>query len=171
MHRFETTPNLQTGNADIDGQLQTLFAMTNEILYSSELARSPAQFRRAVVYLVSYLEYHFAAEELAMLEQGYQSRRFHTAFHDHVRREAKAIATSLNHKGTTEEARSALFFMLEDWVEYHVREADRLLAGFLHEQVPATGTARLPGIRPLKASGRISDDFDEQIVARMSGLA
>ena len=56
MHRFETTPNLATGNADIDDQLQTLFAMTNEILYSAELARSPAQFRRAVVYLVSYLE-------------------------------------------------------------------------------------------------------------------
>ena len=171
MHRFETTPELETGNSDIDCQLQTLFAMTNEVLYSADLARSPEQFRRAVVYLVSYLEYHFAAEELAMLERGYQSRRFHTAFHDHVRREAKAIATSLSRKSTVEEARSAIYFMLEDWVEYHVREADRRLALFLHEQATANGNPDLPGIRPLKASGSISADFDEKILSRMAGLA
>jgi hemerythrin-like metal-binding protein len=171
MHRFETTPELETGNADIDGQLQTLFAMANEILYSGELARSSEQFRRAVTFMVSYLEYHFAAEELAMLERGYESRRFHTAFHDHVRREARTIAASVVRKASTEETRSAIYFMLEDWVEYHVRNADRQLASFLHEQAPANGTAKLPGIRPLKASGSVSADFDEQILARASGLA
>jgi len=171
MHRFETTPSMVTGNATIDGQLQNLFAMTNEVLYSAELARSAEQFRRAVVYLVSYLEYHFAAEELAMLQGGYESRRFHTAFHDHVRREAKAIATSLSRKGTVEEARSAIFFMLEDWVEYHVREADRLLASYLREHAAANGNAELPDIRPLKATGSVSSDFDENILSHMAGLA
>ena len=171
MHRFETTPDLETGNRDIDGQLQTLFTMANEILFSVEIVQSHEQFRRAVTFLVSYLEYHFAAEELAMLEQGYGSRRFHTAFHDHVRREARSIATSLSRKGTAEEARSAIFFMLEDWVEYHVRTTDRQLAEFLREQVDTHGNAGLPGIRPLKASGTISADFDEQILARAAGLA
>jgi len=133
MHRFETTPELATGNTDIDGQLHTLFTMTNEILYSDELARSPEQFRRAVTFLVSFLEYHFAAEELAMLERGYESRRFHTAFHDHVRREARTIATNVARTETAEETRSAIYFMLEDWVEYHVRNADRQLVSFLRE--------------------------------------
>jgi hemerythrin-like metal-binding protein len=171
MHRFETTPELETGNTDIDGQLRTLFTMTNEVLYSDELARSPEQFRRAVTFLVSYLEYHFAAEELAMLEQGYESRRFHTAFHDHVRREARTIAANVARKETAEETRSAIYFMLEDWVEYHVRNADRQLASFLRELAPTNGAARLPGIRPLKASGSISADFDEQILSRAAGLA
>jgi hemerythrin-like metal-binding protein len=171
MHRFETTPELETGNADIDGQLRTLFTMANEILYSDELGRSPEQFRRAVTFMVSYLEYHFAAEELAMLEQGYESRRFHTAFHDHVRREARTIAASVARKMSAEETRSAIYFMLEDWVEYHVRNADRQLAAFLRELAPTNGAARLPGIRPLKASGSISADFDEQILSRASGLA
>ena len=116
MHRFETTPELATGNRDIDHQLQTLFAMVNEILFSLELAQSRDQFRRAVNFMVSYIEYHFAAEELAMLERGYDSRRFHTAFHDHVRREARTIAANLSRKGSTEEAQSAIFFMFEDWV-------------------------------------------------------
>jgi hemerythrin-like metal-binding protein len=171
MHRFEIAPELGTGNKDIDGQLQTLFTMANEVLYSDKLGRSPEQFRRAVTFLVSYLEYHFAAEELAMLERGYNSRRFHTAFHDHVRREARAIAASVGRKESTEETRSAIYFMLEDWVEYHVRDADRLLASFLREQAVAGTTPELPGIRPLKASGSISADFDEQILAHAVGVA
>jgi hemerythrin-like metal-binding protein len=169
MHRFEISPGLGTGNKDIDGQLHTLFAMANEVLYSEELARSPEQFRRAVTFLMSYLEYHFAAEELAMLERGYSSRRFHTAFHDHVRREARTIVASVAHKQSIEENRSAIYFILEDWVEYHVRDADRVLASFLREQAAKGQTPGLPGIRPLKASGSISADFDEQILAR--GLA
>ncbi len=170
MHRFETTSELKTGNRDIDDQLQTLFAMVNEILFSTDLARSHEQFRRAVNFMVSYLEYHFAAEELAMLERGYDSRRFHTAFHDHVRREARTIAANLGRKGSTEEAQLAIFFMLEDWVEYHVRESDRQLASYLREHA-GNGAVTLPGIRPLKAAGKISADFDEQILTRAVGVA
>jgi hemerythrin-like metal-binding protein len=171
MHRFETSADLETGNTNLDDQVQTLFTMANEILFSTELAQSHEQFRRAVTYLVSYLEYHLAAEELAMLERGFSSRRFHTAFHDHVRREARTIAASLLRKGTIEEARSALFFILEDWIEYHLRTTDRQLASFLSEQASTNGSSELPGIRPLTASGKISADFDEQILARVAGLA
>jgi hemerythrin-like metal-binding protein len=171
MHRFEITPAIATGNKDIDGQLQTLFAMANEVLYSDELGRSPEQLRRAVTFLVSYLEYHFAAEELAMLERGYSSRRFHTAFHDHVRREASAIAKSVARSESAEETRSAIYFMLEDWVEYHVRDADHLLASFLHEQSAEGTHPGLPGIRPLKASGSISAEFEEQLLAHVAGIA
>jgi hemerythrin-like metal-binding protein len=170
MHPFETTSDLATGNRDIDHQLQTLFAMVNEILFSAELAQSRDQFRRAVNFMVSYIEYHFAAEELAMLERGYDSRRFHTAFHDHVRREARAIAANLARKGSMEEAQSAIFFMFEDWVEYHVRDSDRQLASYLHEHA-GDGAVALPGIRPLKAAGKISADFDEQILTRLAGVA
>jgi hemerythrin-like metal-binding protein len=170
MHRFETTPELATGNRDIDHQLQTLFAMVNEILFSPDLAQSRDQFRRAVNFMVSYIEYHFAAEELAMLERGYDSRRFHTAFHDHVRREARTIAANLARKGSAEEAQSAIFFMFEDWVEYHVRESDRQLASYLRDHA-GNGAVALPGIRPLKAAGKISADFDEQILTRVAGVA
>jgi hemerythrin-like metal-binding protein len=171
MHRFEIAPELGTGNADIDGQLGSLFAMANQVLYSAELASSPGLFREAVSFLVSYLDYHFAAEELAMIEHGYDSRRFHTAFHDQVRRVAKRIAEGLDGTSSVGEAQSAIFFMLEDWVEYHVRDADRQLASFLCEQAGPGAPPRLPGIRPLKAAGTLSPDFDEQILARVAHIA
>jgi hemerythrin-like metal-binding protein len=165
MHRFEIAAGSGTGNDDIDGQLRTLFRMANELLFPSGREPSPAEFRRAVSSMFSYLEFHFASEELAMLEQSYASRRFHGAFHDHVRREARAIASRLGRQASTEETRSAIFFLLEDWRVYHVAQADCQLATFLHEQSTDGEVPRLPGLRPLKAVGALQSDFDERLLA------
>ena len=162
MHRFEFAPDLETGNEDIDSQHQTLFAMVNEILYSSELERSPTQFKRAVSFLFSYLEYHFASEELAMLEHSYTSRRFHTAFHDHVRREAATIADELGHGTAHAETRSRIFFLFEDWVMYHVHNADRQLAEYIREVTPDGQTPRLPGLLSGKKRAVRAPSFDDE---------
>ena len=171
MHRFECGPEVETGHDDLDSQHQTLFAMLNEVLFSRELEESPYQFKRAVTFLFSYLEYHFASEELAMLEQGYSSRRFHSAFHDHVRRESRAITATFARKISAEETRAAIFFMFEDWVMYHVQNADRQLAAFLCEKTPAGQTPRLPGLLPLKQAGSLAPDFDEHLLAEAIGRA
>jgi len=165
MHRFEIGPEVRTGNADIDGQLQTLCNLANDILFLPTPEPGSPGFRRAVAFLFSYLEYHFASEELVMIERGYPSRRFHAAFHDHVRREAGKITAGLARRFSIEEIRSAIFFLLEDWIVYHVADGDRQLATYLHEAAPAGEPPRLPGIRPLKASGTIANDFDERILA------
>jgi hemerythrin-like metal-binding protein len=169
MHRFEITPASSTGNADIDDQLRILFDMANEILFDGRLEEDPAKFRHAVALLFSYLEYHFASEELAMLDQNYASRRFHAAFHDHVRREARAISAKLAEEASLDEVKSEIFFVLEDWVVYHAGDADRQLATYLRESAPAGTVPHLPGIRPLKACGSIPADFDERAVLDVVG--
>jgi hemerythrin-like metal-binding protein len=165
MHRFEMEPNSGTGNVDIDSQLETLFDMANRILFRDDPEPNLAEVRREIARLVSYLEFHFASEELAMVEHGYGSRRFHAAFHDHVLREARAIAARLGRTTSVEETKSAIFFLLEDWRVYHVAAADRQLASYLREQAPAGVTPHLPGVRPLKATGALAPDFDERILA------
>jgi hemerythrin len=171
MHRFELTTELETGNLDIDTHHQTLFSMANEILFSDELAQSPLLFQRAVTFLVSYLEYHFASEEMAMFQSSYNRRRFHSGFHDHIRREAQDIAKRMRQAAHFEETRQAIFFMLEDWVVYHVAGADRQLATYLGEDSPTGTSLRLPDIRPLKAAGAIAPDLDEQFLVGVGGLA
>ena len=165
MHRFEFEPELETGNADIDLQHRTLFAMANEVLYSVELDKNPSRFRRAVSSLVAYLEYHFASEELAMRQRGYNSRRFHSAFHDHIRREAKEVADRANHEENLDEIKSSIFFLLEDWVVYHVKDADRQLANFLFEQTPKGATPGLPDVRPFLTAGSVAMEFDSHILS------
>lgn len=170
MHRFEFTSTVETGNHDIDAHHRTLFIMANEILYSPELEESPHLFQRAVKFFVSYLDYHFASEEMAMTERKYPSRRFHSAFHHHIRREAKEIESRAKREGASEETRLALYFMIEDWLVYHVKDADRQLANYLREESPAGTIPSLPGVRPLKASGSLSADFDEHMLERVAGL-
>jgi len=164
MHRFEISPASGTGNPNIDAQLETLFDMANQLLFPEEDEPSLFDLRREVSSLLAYLEYHFASEELAMLEQGYPSRRFHAAFHDHVRREGHAIAARLRRQASSEEIRSAIFFLLEDWRVYHVAQADRQLAAYLGEQSVDGESPRLPGLLPLKATGALAADFDERVV-------
>jgi len=136
MHRFEFKSELETGNPDIDSQHQTLFAMANEVLYSRELEQSPERFHRGVIFFVSYLEDHFAAEELAMLEQDYGFRLSHVRFHDYIRREVRAIVTRLNNDKTYNEIKFSVYILLEAWILFHVRHADCHFAAFLREQFP-----------------------------------
>ena len=164
MHPFELTTDLETDNPDIDGRPRALFGIANQILFSIELGRDPARFQRAVAALVSLLEYHFASEELAMSQYGYLRWRFHAAFHDHVLGEARNIAERLERDGQIEPARDAIFFLLEDWVVYHVARADRELAEHLREHA-AESAARLPEIGPLKHAGKLSANFDERLLA------
>jgi|GEM_PF-434919 hemerythrin-like metal-binding protein len=136
MHRFEFKSELETGNPDIDSQHQTLFAMANEVLYSRELEQSPERFHLGVSLFVSYLEDHFAAEELAMLEQGYAIRRSHIRFHDYIRQEARAIVARLSNGKAFKEIKSSVYILLEAWILFHVRHADCHFAAFLREQFP-----------------------------------
>jgi hemerythrin-like metal-binding protein len=170
MNPFEFTPALETGNRDIDAHVRTLFAIANEILYSKALEESPREFRRALKFFIVYLDYHFASEEIVMAQRHYPSRHLHSDFHSQVLREAAAIERRVNAKGASEESRDALYFMVEDWLVYHVVEADRQFATFLREAPAAETIARLPGIRDLKASGALSPEFDEQMMERVAAL-
>jgi hypothetical protein len=59
--------------------------------------------------------------------------------------------------------------MLEDWLVYHIREADREMARFIREQPVDVLTLRLPCVQSLKNSGAIPADFDDRIAAGVLG--
>jgi hemerythrin-like metal-binding protein len=170
MNRFEFTPDLETGNRDIDAHIRTLLASANEILFSKTLDESPQRFQRAIRFFVAYLDYHFASEESVMADKHYPHRNRHSAFRAHVLHEATAIEKRAQKEWEAEEVRQPLYFMVEDWLIHHVKEADRQLADFLRGAPPTEAITRLPGIRELKASGSFSPDFDEQMLKSMAEL-
>jgi hemerythrin len=170
MDRFEFTPDVETGNRDIDAHVRTLFASANEVLFSQALDESPQELQRALRFFVAYLDYHFASEETVMAEKHYPSRHLHSAFHANVLHEARAIEKRASSEGSCEETRQAVYFMVEDWLIYHVQEADRHFADFLRESPPREGTVRLPGIRELEAAGSFSLGFDDQMIQHLAEL-
>ena len=170
MNPLEFEPTFETGHFDIDRHTRTLLAIANEVLFASALEESPRQFQSAVAFLVAYLDYHFASEEVAMAKEHYPSRHLHSAFHAHVLHEAAATKKRALAEGASEEARHTIYFMLEDWLIYHVQEDDRQFAAFLRQAPGAKAIGRLPGVRDLKASGSLSPDFDEQMLERAAAL-
>jgi hemerythrin-like metal-binding protein len=170
MDRFEFTPDLETGNRDIDAHVRTLLASANEILFSKALDESPQRFQRAMRFFVAYLDYHFASEDCVMADKNYPHRNLHSAFHAHVLHEATAIEERAHKKWGIAEVREPLYFMVEDWLIHHVKVADRRLADFLRGAPPTEAIARLPGIRDLEASGSLSPEFDEPMLESMAEL-
>ncbi len=160
MHRFEFTASVQTGNIDFDAHCRTLLEMANTILDPQGLRASPDRLRPAVKSLLAYLDYHLLSEELAMAYAKYPDRSFHTSFHRQIRYIAGEIDTQMLRPA---EASESIFFLIEDWLVYHVLSADRRLANFLRH-TPATGTLlRLPTIRDLKTEGSLPPEFDEHL--------
>jgi hemerythrin-like metal-binding protein len=164
MKSLQVTPASQTGHRDIDGQVRTLFAIANEVLFSKELEESPDRFRHALRLFVTYLDYHFASEQVAMAESQYPDRHIHADFHAFLLQEATAIEERVGREGSSVETRHALLHLVEDWLYYHVQEADGRFADFLRETSAKQETARLPGIYDLGASSSLARDFDEQML-------
>jgi hemerythrin-like metal-binding protein len=170
MHRFEFTPSLQTEDVDFDAHCRTLLAMANSIIYSQELCKSHDVFRRTVKFLLSYLDYHLLSEELVMARTNYPSRQFHSAFHLQLRREASKIDVRVEQLFDCEQIAGQIFFLIEDWLVYHVVGADHQLATFLRGAQHTGTLPRLPSITAMKTEGSLPADFDEHMVDVMARL-
>jgi len=122
---------------------------------------NPALFRHAVSFFASYVIDHFAAEEAAMADTRYSGARFHKDLHDRLRRECAAIVAHSKRKGMCKVIKLSIYFMLEDWLIYHIRETDHELAGFLRDHSPGATILHLPDVRTVRESGVIPSGFDE----------
>ena len=161
MHQFELTPDLITGVAEIDAQHRVLFDLANDVLQMPDLGGNPALFRHAVSCFASYVIDHFAAEEAAMANTRYPSARFHKELHDRLRRECAGIVAHAEQERMCSVSKLSIYFMLEDWLVYHISETDRELAGFLRDQSPRATIPRLPDVRTVRESGVIPAGFSK----------
>jgi hemerythrin len=161
MHQFELTPDLITGVAEIDAQHRVLFGLANDVLQMPDLGVNPALFRHAVSFFASYVIDHLAAEEAAMADTRYSGARFHKELHDRLRRECAAIVAHSKREGGRNVSKLSIYFMLEDWLIYHIRETDRELAGFLLDQSPRATIPQLSDVRVVRESGVIPAGVDQ----------
>ena len=162
MRKFELTPDLVTGVADIDAQHRTLLDLANRVIEAPEDA-SPAIFHRALSFLANYIVDHFAAEEAAMDQTAYPGARFHREFHDRLRRETAGIVALAKQEGSSKKVKLTVQFMLEDWLIYHIRETDRELANHLRSHSPGATILYLPVVRERKTKDAIPEDVEPAI--------
>jgi hemerythrin-like metal-binding protein len=169
MGSLGVTPAAQTGNQDIDAQVRTLLSIANDVLFSKRVEESALRFQRALGFFVTYLDYHFASEEVVMAGSLYPGRRLHADIHAHLRQEAVALENQ-GSGGSLSEARRALLYMVEDRLYYHVQDDDQLLADFLNKAKGRHESVRLPGICDLRERGTLAREFDDEMLQELVKL-
>ena len=169
MRPLELTADLITGIPALDAQHRDLLALVNEVVYAPEEDVDPDVFTLAVTFLQGYIVYHFAAEEAFMTELGYPQRNLHFDLHGRLQRKVAELAYTVRQAGVSRAVRAEVSLMLEDWLVYHIREADREMARFIRAQPVDVLTLTLPCVQSLKNSGAIPADFDDRIAAGILG--
>jgi hemerythrin len=134
MDRFAFTDDLLTGMDDIDAQHRMLFEFANQVVDPTTQRGADASFFTSLAFLSEYVQYHFAAESLAMQQANYPARETHLAAHAVFRRTiAELLEVSLETVDITE-LRLQLREAVTGWLAHHVRTADKALAQYLRLQ-------------------------------------
>lgn len=130
MEHFEWTTDLETGNAEIDGQHRSLFALANELQESLRFSDAEEEVVADCVWrLTDYVVQHFADEEEMMAAAGYPEMSVHRSLHQQLTGETMRItARFMNDEPLTA---AELGPLMARWLREHISVADKRFAAYL----------------------------------------
>jgi hemerythrin-like metal-binding protein len=134
MASFQLTDDLLTGIEAVDEQHRILFELANDVVETSDEKRGSAFFERTSAFLKEYIYYHFACEEMVMLEHHYPKLEAHSQRHASLRAELATLVLDPSAEGSVKKLNAQLCFFIEDLVVQHVRTWDREMAAFYRAQ-------------------------------------
>lgn len=128
--RYEWTPDLETGHANIDAQHQSLFSLANEL----DKALGEDDFdvdtvENAIYGLTDYVVEHFTDEEALMAEAHYPGLSAHRALHEHLTQVTMGFAS--RYFNGERIAASMIAPFIADWLQRHIRGEDKVFVAFL----------------------------------------
>lgn len=163
MKRFELTNDLLTGLTDVDEDHRELLETGNRIINPSFIHSDKKTLEEVLSFLDDYVLYHFAAEEYAMCDAGYPGVEKHCRWHKNFQKKISEYVNTGRTEGVSKELILKISFAIEDWFIEHIRISDCDFARFLRQN--NVQSVRLPGVRKLKETGCLPENFNEQIVS------
>ena len=130
MEHFEGTTDLETGNADIDAQHRSLFALANALqdAIGSEDADDDA-VADCVWRLTDYVMQHFADEEDLMEAADYPELPVHRSLHQQLTGETMRVTARFMNDEPLSAAE--LGPLITRWLRDHIGGADRRFVAYL----------------------------------------
>jgi hemerythrin len=168
MLKMEFTPELATGIKDIDNQHRSLISWANAVFSMGDADGDGALALRAARFLFAYVEYHFAAEEYAMVAVAYPQVDRHRRQHAELTKQVTAIRKAMESGATFRAVAGSLHILLEDWLLHHIGHSDRDFARTC-KQDPNVRILRLPSPKELRDSGLDLADYDNVQVVHAAG--
>jgi hemerythrin len=159
MDRFQLTNDLLTGIDDVDAQHRLIFDLANEIVDPTSERGGDTAFFDSLRFLSEYVQYHFAAEELAMQQTGFAEFEAHRSLHHEFRLQiGELIEISLESQSLSQ-VRTRLMLAVVGWLSDHIRIADKKLAKHLRAHAGDL-VAALPDTDSLAKSGILDSRID-----------
>jgi len=125
----------EMGDPRLDGQHQAMVAGINRLAEAIDRGRTDSEIRKAITFLLVYVDTHFRQEEELMEQQGFHELEEHRLKHQACSRQ---INTLLRHFRTGNPGTLAgLVTFFEYWLVDHLQGADSRLAGFLRGETVA----------------------------------
>jgi hemerythrin-like metal-binding protein len=155
----EFTDDLITGFDEVDQQHRRLFQAARRVLDARTTGREAVL--KALRFLLSYVRYHFEAEEHAMRASAFPGQEIHHLQHDLIRKDVDTIRKALIDGRGTDLLLAMIQAIFQDWLLPHIREVDIQFARHVKQQA-GSGAQQpvLPSPDTLDTEGRLPIDFD-----------
>ena len=160
MLKMELTSELMTGIRDIDDQHRSLIAWANAVFSLGDAESERDLAIRTARFLFAYAEYHFSAEEYAMIATAYPGLDPHRREHLELRSRLAALRKAVKSGATFDAMADSLRVLLEDWLLRHIRHTDRAFARHC-SQDPGARVLSLPSPEELRGSGLSLADYQD----------
>lgn len=128
--RYSLTPDLRTGNEQIDNEHRELFRRINRLFSACSVGRGRDEIWPSLLFLLDYVVIHFSHEDALQRSVNYPGYPEHHAFHEEYARKLNEFAALIPPYGLTDSDLSALnrFFGI---LLSHVRVDDKKLSAYI----------------------------------------
>lgn len=122
------TSDLATGIEIIDAQHRELFDRVNRLLEACVSRRGAEEVLVTLRFLENYVIEHFGMEEEVMRMSGYEGLEQHRGLHADFRSTISGLLSEVETNGTGLNMVVQVNRLVVDWLNQHVRKADRAAA-------------------------------------------
>lgn len=127
---FSYTPDLATGNQDIDNQHKALIDAINNLLAACQAGKGRTELDKVLRFVEEYTVKHFTDEQNLMRSKNYPELMAHIKLHESFKRDLRQIAEKLQKEGPSIVLVSDVNMKLGDWLVKHIKTQDKKFADF-----------------------------------------
>ena len=130
--------DLITGNEMIDNQHREWFKRLDDFWHAAKQNRSKDEVIKTLVFLIEYVETHFANEERLQLEVNYPGYAHQKEQHDWYRSEIGKLVDDLQKQGASFPVTVDTLNSMFEWAAHHIKFMDRDMVKYIQAaQKPA----------------------------------
>jgi hemerythrin len=127
---IELTPDMLTGNEEIDEQHRQIFDQANNLLAAASEQRAEEILADVIKFLEAHVIRHFHTEETAMLAYDFPGYDEHVLQHTELMRGVCRLRRKLDAEGPSKGVAAACSRLLVEFLVNHIRKSDREIADF-----------------------------------------